>query len=491
MKYLRLNSMRFDSIILARGKDYYQRGMIEATEIDAHHVVAIAHGTRDYTVELVFSPRFTLTKTDCNCPFHDAGRPCKHMAAALYLIDAEQGMIEDPSPFEKRNTQDPLDRFSTYLETIRHLKPSLYLAQAEKSLELLGKSFSPEEKKLATKRILSSFRGASGTNTEAGRIGLYGYQKAKEFARQGLDAFEELFVSLPNHFERANYLYSMMKETEFDLLPLVNRLCQRNGASLGRELDFLYQQYQENLYLLLDNPSLELIALESSDRLYHSHDAFLEACKEKKASTALLSLCRGGALYYGAEFISNALEALKETGEKEQYRKAMQFLISSNRLSFETLVSYYRSLTEAEKEEETPFIAKAYAYGAMTVPVSLLLGNGSALTTSQLNKLSNTEVLLLSEEIRSFGERLYGKSLPKRFAKALEAISSASLYESDYRDLLSLAIRFPEVEEAKKTVLSPAFEEYSLHSPEARLAYLDACEALKSKAPRREEFSCI
>ena len=491
MKYLRLNSQRFNSVVLARGKDYYQRGLIEATEIDPSHVTAIAHGTRDYTVELTFSPRFTLAKVSCNCPYHSAGHFCKHAAAALYLIDAEQGMIESPSPFDKKANNDPLERFAAYLETIRYLKPTLYLTQAEKTLEVLIKPLTLDGKKMAAKLILSSYRGSANGQPEIGRIGLYGYQKAKEYYREGMNAFEDLFVSLPSHFERATFLYQMMKEAEFDLLPLVNKLCQRNGASLGRELDYLYQQYQENLFLLLDPASLDLIASESSDRLYHSHDAFLEACSQKHASNALLNLCRGGALYYGTDFILRALETLGETGEKEKYREAMRFLISANRLSFEALAAYYRSLSPEEKAEETPFISKAYSYGTMALPVGLLLGTGNALTTSQLNKLSNTEVLLLSEEIRSFGERLYGKALPKRFTKAMESISSASLYEADYIDLLALAARFPEVEEARKAVLSSDFEAYSLHSPEARLAYLDACASLGATTPRREEFSCI
>ena len=82
---------KFEPHILARGEDYYERGLVgEIVETDRGYKATV-HGTEDYTVEIDTDGDY-VSHMHCDCPYAEGGENCKHMAAVLIAIDIEEGV---------------------------------------------------------------------------------------------------------------------------------------------------------------------------------------------------------------------------------------------------------------------------------------------------------------------------------------------------------------------------------------------------------------
>ena len=74
-------------IILERGEDYYERGMIKSVKkVSDSEFVATVCGSEDniYTVNIKTNGEEVM-ETDCDCPYE--GKVCKHIMAVLIAID--------------------------------------------------------------------------------------------------------------------------------------------------------------------------------------------------------------------------------------------------------------------------------------------------------------------------------------------------------------------------------------------------------------------
>ena len=83
--------------ILERGEDYYEEGFVSnVTKTDSGYR-ALVEGSDMYEVEIeIMDSR--IYDMSCDCPFADGGNYCKHMAAVLYYLDAEEGDVEREEP---------------------------------------------------------------------------------------------------------------------------------------------------------------------------------------------------------------------------------------------------------------------------------------------------------------------------------------------------------------------------------------------------------
>lgn len=80
---------QFNKTILKRGLDYYTNGLVEdIVQIDEHNWQAEVAGSSTYIVDIRTNKKGDILYADCDCPYDD---DCKHIAAALYAIQHQQG----------------------------------------------------------------------------------------------------------------------------------------------------------------------------------------------------------------------------------------------------------------------------------------------------------------------------------------------------------------------------------------------------------------
>lgn len=73
--------------ILARGQTYFSEGRVSKIRQDGGVITASVAGTQRYTVEIEFSGELAVYM-ECDCPYCQSGRPCKHIAAVFYTLEA-------------------------------------------------------------------------------------------------------------------------------------------------------------------------------------------------------------------------------------------------------------------------------------------------------------------------------------------------------------------------------------------------------------------
>lgn len=79
---------QFNKTILKRGYDYYIQGHVDSLDqIDKTTWQAEVDGSSVYIVDIQINSKGEISFTNCDCPFND---DCKHIAAVLYTIQAQQ-----------------------------------------------------------------------------------------------------------------------------------------------------------------------------------------------------------------------------------------------------------------------------------------------------------------------------------------------------------------------------------------------------------------
>lgn len=71
--------------ILARGKSYFEKGLVRALAQDNNRITARVDGTEEYFVE-IYLPGGAAADWSCSCPYADHGS-CKHAAAVLFAVE--------------------------------------------------------------------------------------------------------------------------------------------------------------------------------------------------------------------------------------------------------------------------------------------------------------------------------------------------------------------------------------------------------------------
>lgn len=111
------------ALILHRGKDYMLKGLVHDLEQNDDGWSATVQSTTPYKVRLLGES--TFDSWNCECPF-DHGPVCKHIAAVLYLIKANQDYQEEEIEMVK-SYMDKLshEEIRTFLNEAFEIYPSL------------------------------------------------------------------------------------------------------------------------------------------------------------------------------------------------------------------------------------------------------------------------------------------------------------------------------------------------------------------------------
>lgn len=121
--------------ILERGRNYWNEGCVESLCRDGNTVTAVVCGTEDYDVEIEMSREGNIAYMSCTCPYAEEGNNCKHMAAVLFAMDADQpkqfDIQRNGDGFPKLPWQEALNGLSS--EEMRQLL--LELAQSDQGLQ--------------------------------------------------------------------------------------------------------------------------------------------------------------------------------------------------------------------------------------------------------------------------------------------------------------------------------------------------------------------
>lgn len=99
---------QIDSVILKRGKEYFNKDSVEfLEEMKKGHWIANVSGTDEYTIEIQLDSKDKIKKCFCDCPY-DYGDICKHIVAVLYAISDEK--VIDITPKSTSKEKEPKER---------------------------------------------------------------------------------------------------------------------------------------------------------------------------------------------------------------------------------------------------------------------------------------------------------------------------------------------------------------------------------------------
>lgn len=80
----------FNSTILLRGRQYYHEGRVKGLTHRDHEWFAAVKGSRSYNVIAQMGEGGDIEDMECSCLYAYNGQNCKHMAALLYAVEADQ-----------------------------------------------------------------------------------------------------------------------------------------------------------------------------------------------------------------------------------------------------------------------------------------------------------------------------------------------------------------------------------------------------------------
>lgn len=149
---------QIDSVILKRGKEYFNNDSVEfLEEIKKGYWTANVSGTDEYTVEIQLGSKDSIKKCFCDCPY-DYGDICKHIVAVLYAISEEKFIDITPksankeketkgrkpsfdvllSKIELKEYQDFIKHYSQINKTFKY-QFELYFSEKNESFDLENK----------------------------------------------------------------------------------------------------------------------------------------------------------------------------------------------------------------------------------------------------------------------------------------------------------------------------------------------------------------
>ena len=103
----------FLSRILSRGREYYLDGSIEKYEETQDCIQAEVAGTQLYKVKISLSDN-EVSQMECECPYAQDGKACKHMAAVLYRHSEE---LKSPAESQRMHDSKTFDDKGLYIFT--------------------------------------------------------------------------------------------------------------------------------------------------------------------------------------------------------------------------------------------------------------------------------------------------------------------------------------------------------------------------------------
>jgi len=149
-----------DSKILARGKDYFAKGLMDNLEEEDGRYMATVSGTDDYTVNVLLSESGEIQELSCDCPY-EFGDVCKHEVATLLAIRKKRNAPAEIKPPKAKKAKVNL-RELLYKQTKESLVELLCsMAEEDRALQqtlLLRFSRQDDELELSRKLIREHIR---------------------------------------------------------------------------------------------------------------------------------------------------------------------------------------------------------------------------------------------------------------------------------------------------------------------------------------------
>lgn len=143
----------FQPHILERGRDYFDEGRVSELEYTEDRYTAFVEGTEVYEVEILLN-RGIVEDMLCDCPYAEDGNTCKHMAAVLFAVDADEPTVRKTRAKKERLTpaglvaKIPDDRLRPLLTELVSADEKLYrdllLQYGETTLEECIKTLKKE-----------------------------------------------------------------------------------------------------------------------------------------------------------------------------------------------------------------------------------------------------------------------------------------------------------------------------------------------------------
>ena len=84
----------FSPLILMRGRDYYNNGLVSEIVRTDDGFAAVVEGTYDYNVMIELDADGNFLSADCDCPYAEDGNYCKHEAAVLFALQDNEDCHE-------------------------------------------------------------------------------------------------------------------------------------------------------------------------------------------------------------------------------------------------------------------------------------------------------------------------------------------------------------------------------------------------------------
>lgn len=94
--------------ILERGLDYFSSGAVTSVEQTEDGYQAIVEGTEEYQVEIEIQDN-RISEMFCDCPYAEDGNYCKHMAAVLFEIEAEEMPASNGGKIKTKESRQELE----------------------------------------------------------------------------------------------------------------------------------------------------------------------------------------------------------------------------------------------------------------------------------------------------------------------------------------------------------------------------------------------
>src|SRR5699024_4501125 len=206
----------FSEVILSRGLDYHQRGLVRHVDISEDFIEASVDGSHLYHVKIKLKEG-KITSMKCDCPFAFDGNHCKHMVAVLWCAEDTELINEEKS---KKNEESLINLVENADEKVVRDFLANILMNDEKLLNrfkgLLKCEISPDDMKRYKNQINKIFTRHSGS------YGFIDYYSVGEFAtelEQFLDGEISEMVENEQYqeaFELTNDIFIKLGNLEID-----------------------------------------------------------------------------------------------------------------------------------------------------------------------------------------------------------------------------------------------------------------------------------
>lgn len=381
--------------ILERGYDYFCENAVEDMEVSEDLIRASVIGTEEYEVEISLLDG-EINDMYCSCPFAEAGRSCKHMAAVLYEWSSykQDDIVEDTqktSLFENAYTQEAYkkkrDAVSRLLaDADRDILSSFLtdvLMENEKLLvrfyNIVNDEVTNEDVKHYKKQVDAIVR------RHLGRDHFINYYEADGFISELEDLIDEDVRRMIDNayyrfaFELVNYIFTTIGAVDMD---------DSNGG-VGMLADRIYQRWLE----LLSKVNVQ---------------------DKRKMFVWFTSHLDGSIIDYLEEYIEQII--VEEFKEKEYKQDKLLFV---------------ENMIEESNEKESGW-SRSYDVGKWALRYLSLLGEE---VESEQKRLDFCKKYWNNSSVRRYYiDICIGK---KDYGHAIEVLDESILLDRDYKGLIS------------------------------------------------------